>query len=102
MARLAQAASVLRVVRVEAGGDQVAPAERPVVSVDGGHAALAGVAVALVGAHAQWVASEDASAEPLLVAASVSALPCGAALLLGLGSVGGASAGGGELGAAVD
>lgn len=102
VAGLAHAAPVPRVVRVEAGGDQVASAVRPVVGVDGGLAAWAGVAVGFLGTPATRIPGKDGRAKSSLVTVAVATLPRGATLLLGLGSVGGASAGGGELGATVN
>lgn len=91
-----------RVVGVEVCGDQLAAGQRPVVGVDGRTAAGLAVAVVLVGTHAPRVAAEDAGPESLLVPGAVAALPGGTAALLGLGTVLGAPAGVGELGAAGD
>lgn len=86
----AEAAPVLGVVGVEAGGDQVASAERVVVGVDAGCA---------VAEDAGGVACEDCGAEASLVLAAVSALPCGAAYLFGFAAVPFAAACVGECGA---
>lgn len=82
---------MLRVVWVVAGGDQLAPAERPVVGV------LAGL---LVAEHADRVAGQDSGSEAALVSGAVATLGSGAAGLFGCGLVGGAAAAGGELRAA--
>jgi hypothetical protein len=80
----AQATAVPRVVRVQAGRDQLAPAEWPVVGVDAGR---------LPAEDARRVLGEDAGSEPGLVLLAVAALSGGAALLLGLGSMLRAAAG---------
>jgi hypothetical protein len=73
---------VLRVVGVEAAGDEVASAERVVVGVDAG-----GVAAE----DADGIACEHCGSEALLVSAAVAALACGAAGVVGGAGVVGAA-----------
>lgn len=73
---------MLGIVRVLALGDELAPAEWPVVGVHAGLAARCIVSVVLVGAHAAWVAGEDGWPEAALVLLAVASLPgCASPLL---------------------
>ena len=80
-------------------GNQLAPAEWPVVGVHAGLSARFAVAVVLVDARTSWITGEDGWAEAGLVLAVVASLPRRASPLLCLAPVLLASAALGVLGA---
>ncbi|MGR3870970.1 hypothetical protein ACUXZZ_20550 [Streptomyces graminifolii] len=82
MARTAQAAPVLRIVGVEAGGDEGTPVLGVVVGMPGWLSARGAVSVTLLLAHARRVALKDGATEAALVHGVVATLSCAASCLL--------------------